>query len=53
MSEGKISSTEAAENKLGNDRRRNIRAALALLLSPDFKFVFFFFEEKTLTMRAF
>jgi len=52
LSEGKISRREAAENKLGYDRRRNIPAALALLLSPDFKFVIIF-EEKTLTMRAF
>jgi hypothetical protein len=43
MSEGKISRTE--ENKLGNDRRRNILAALALLLPPDFKFVIIF-EKK-------
>jgi len=37
MLEGKVSRTE--ENKLGNDRRRNISAWLALLLYPDFKFV--------------
>jgi len=40
MSEGKVSRTEG--NKLGNDGRRNIPAALALLLSPDFKFVIIF-----------
>jgi hypothetical protein len=39
LSERKIFGTEVAENKFGNVRRRNIPAALALLLFPDFKFV--------------